>query len=97
MHVHFLFRIFYTQEYFDQQEAHRSTVMTSLVRKYHAISPLLIKVEGLVVYSNTGKSYRLKQYYAYWEKRIFDSLIKVPVVLYILMYVRKVRVKKECP
>ena len=51
--------------------------MNSLSRKYHAIGPLLIKMEGLVVYSNTGKSPRLKHYYSYWERRVFDALVKV--------------------
>lgn len=52
-------------------------MLGGLSRRYHAISPLLIKVEGLVVYTNTGKSPHLKTYYAYWEKRVFDSLVKV--------------------
>jgi hypothetical protein len=34
-------------------------------------------MEGLVVYSNTGKSPRLMHYYSYWERRVFDALIKV--------------------
>lgn len=51
--------------------------MNSLVRKYHGIGPLLIKVEGLVIKSNTGKAPRLKQYYQFWERKVFDSLVKV--------------------
>ena len=70
---------FFLQEYFEFQETHRSRIFSTLSRKYHAIGPLLIKVEGLVVSTNTGKSPRLKQYYAYWEKRIFDALLKVRV------------------
>ena len=29
--------------------------------------------------TNTGKSPRLKEYYTYWERRIFDALVKVRV------------------
>ncbi len=29
------------------------------------------------MYSNTGKSPRLMHYYSYWERRVFDALIKV--------------------
>ena len=65
------------QEYFEFQESHRCHIFQTLARKYKAIGPLLIKVEGLVASTNTGKSPKLKHYYAYWEKRIFDSLIKV--------------------
>ena len=51
--------------------------MGTLSRKYHAISPLLIKVEGLVVHTNSGKSPFMKRYYAYWERKVFDALVKV--------------------
>lgn len=54
----------------------------SLFRKYHGIAPLLIKVEGLVVYTNTGRSLRLAQYYSYWEKALFDSFVKVSKALF---------------
>ena len=69
--------LIFLQEYFEFQETHRSHIFSTLSRKYHAIGPLLIKVEGLVVSTNTGRSPRLKQYYAYWERRIFDALLKV--------------------
>lgn len=68
------------QVYLDFQEKFRNSVFSSLSRKHHGIGPLLIKIEGLVVYTNTGKSPRLRQYYAYWEKRIFESLVKVQSV-----------------
>ena len=76
------FNNFLLQEYFDFQESYRSGIFNSLSRKYHAIGPLLIKVEGLVVYSNTGKSPRLMHYYSYWERRVFDALIKVNYTSY---------------
>ena len=71
----------FTQEYFEFQESHRCHIFQTLARKYKAIGPLLIKVEGLVAATNTGKSPRLRQYYAYWEKRIFNSLVKVSLTL----------------
>ncbi len=69
------------QEYFEFQEGYRSGVVGSLVRKYHGIAPLLIKVEGLVIFTNTGRSHRLAKYYTYWEKRLFDSFVKVQLLL----------------
>ena len=71
-----------SQEYFDFQESYRNGIFNSLSRKYHAIGPLLIKMEGLVVYSNTGKSPRLMHYYSYWERRVFDALVKVNYVFF---------------
>lgn len=70
----------YVQDYYDFQEEHRSSLLNSLSRKYHAIGPLLIKVEGLVVQTNTGKSPRLARYYEHWEKKVFESLVKVRIV-----------------
>ena len=69
--------LIFLQEYFEFQGEYRSGVVGSLVRKYHGIGPLLIKVEGLVVFTNTGRSFRLEKYYAYWEKRLFNSFVKV--------------------
>lgn len=62
------------KEYFDCIEKNRGMVISALARKYHAIGPLLTKVEGLVVNTNTGRSPRLVPYYLYWERRAFDSL-----------------------
>lgn len=66
-----------TQDYYDFQEEHRSNVLNALSRKYHAIGPLLVKVEGLVVQSNTGKCQRLAHYYEHWEAKVFQALVKV--------------------
>lgn len=57
-------------------------MMGTLVRKYHGVGPLLIKVEGLVAQSNTGHSSKLRNYYSYWEKRVFDALLKVRAGLF---------------
>lgn len=51
--------------------------MEGIVQKYLSIGPLLIKMESLVAGTNTGKSKMLKEYYAYWEKRIFVALNSV--------------------
>lgn len=50
-----------------------------LSRKYNAIHPLLTKMESLIMQTNTGKAKRMAQYYAYWEKKIFDALTKMVV------------------
>lgn len=68
------------QDYYDFQAEHRNGILGSLSRKYHAIGPLLIKVEGLVVQTNTGKSRQLAHYYEYWERKVFDALVKVSCV-----------------
>ena len=69
------------QEFFEHIERERAKDFEILARKYHAIGPLLTKMEGLVVHTNTGKSPKLHQYYTYWEKKVYQSLTKVNMVL----------------
>lgn len=65
------------KEYFEHIERERAKDSEILARKYRAIGPLLTKMEGLVVHTNSGKSPKLHQYYAYWEKKVYDALLKV--------------------
>ena len=65
------------KEFFTFIEVERAKDVELLARKYQAIGPLLTKVEGLVVHTNTGSSAKLQHYYGYWEQKIFSSLTKV--------------------
>ena len=65
------------QEYFDYIAQEQRKDFEFILRKSQAIGPLLTKVEGLVVNTNTGESPKLKQYYAHWEMKIFNSLTVV--------------------
>ena len=58
-------------------EKEREEDLEILVRKYQGIGPLLTKVEGLVVHTNTGRNPKMSQYYAYWELKIFKAIVKV--------------------
>ncbi|KAI8922930.1 hypothetical protein BC831DRAFT_55734 [Entophlyctis helioformis] len=61
-------------EFFDSINRHRNNVVEALVLKYRSIGPLLMKTESLVANTNTGKSKMLKDYYAFWERKIFMAL-----------------------
>ncbi|XP_077995609.1 dynein axonemal heavy chain 10-like isoform X2 [Glandiceps talaboti] len=65
------------KEFFEYIEKERAHTFETLARKYRAIGPLLTKMEGLVVHTNTGRSPRLASYYAYWERRVYESLTKL--------------------
>jgi len=65
------------QEYFLYIEREQKLDFQFMLKKFQAIAPLLTKVEGLVVNTNTGEAPRLKQYYAHWELKIFDALTTV--------------------
>ncbi|XP_072163343.1 dynein axonemal heavy chain 10-like [Diadema setosum] len=65
------------KEYFEYIERERLHTYETLARKYRAIGPLLTKMEGLVVHTNTGRSPRLHAYYAFWERRVYETLTKM--------------------
>jgi len=55
----------------------RNDTVEGLVQKYTSIGPLLIKMESLVAGTNSGRSEKLEDYYAFWEKKIFYALNQV--------------------
>lgn len=69
--------LFLLQEYFEHVERERGKDFEILARKYRAIGPLLTKMEGLVVHTNSGRSSKLSAYYSYWEKKVYDALTKL--------------------
>ncbi|XP_059165934.1 dynein axonemal heavy chain 10-like isoform X2 [Physella acuta] len=65
------------KEYFEYIEQERVKDLEILARKYRAIGPLLTKMEGLVVHTNTGRSPKLARYYAFWERKVYEALTKM--------------------
>ncbi|XP_010134250.1 PREDICTED: dynein heavy chain 10, axonemal, partial [Buceros rhinoceros silvestris] len=67
------------KEFFDYVKCERTKDVAHMVRKYSAIPQLLVKVEGRVANTNSGKSSKLTSYYTYWEKRIYQALTQLIV------------------
>lgn len=67
------------EEFFDYVKCERTKDVAHMVRKYSAIPQLLVKVEGRVANTNSGKSSKLTSYYTYWEKRIYQALTQLIV------------------
>ncbi|XP_062480123.1 dynein axonemal heavy chain 10 isoform X3 [Pezoporus occidentalis] len=67
------------REFFEYVMCERAKDVAHMVRKYSAIPQLLIKVEGRVTNTNSGKSPKLTSYYAYWENRIYQALTQLIV------------------
>uniref|UniRef100_H3BAL0 Dynein axonemal heavy chain 10 n=1 Tax=Latimeria chalumnae TaxID=7897 RepID=H3BAL0_LATCH len=65
------------KEFYDHIEHERAKDIVLAVRKYSAIGPLLTKMEGLVVHTNTGKASKLGLYYAYWERKVYSTITKM--------------------
>ncbi|NXH21068.1 DYH10 protein, partial [Bucco capensis] len=67
------------EEFFECIKCERAKDVAHMVRNYSAIPQLLIKVEGRVANTNSGKSPKLTSYYAYWENRIYQVLTQLIV------------------
>ncbi|NXY70120.1 DYH10 protein, partial [Glareola pratincola] len=67
------------KEFFEYVKCERAKDVTHMVRKYSTIPQLLMKVEGRVANTNSGKSPKLTSYYAYWENRIYQVLTQLIV------------------
>lgn len=67
------------REFFKYVMCERAKDVAHMVRKYSAITQLLIKVEGQVTNTNSGKSPKLTSYYEYWENRVYQALTQLIV------------------
>lgn len=63
------------QEYFD---SYRTKVLADLVKDYQNIGNMYLKsIEESTVRSSTQGAKEMKQYYYYWERRIFNAITKM--------------------
>lgn len=63
-------------EYFKTIERRRTGKMAQIQKLYDSIGPLLIKLESLVLGTNTGLSDKMKYYYKFWEKEAFSCIVR---------------------
>uniref|UniRef100_A0A8C4QEU2 Dynein heavy chain tail domain-containing protein n=1 Tax=Eptatretus burgeri TaxID=7764 RepID=A0A8C4QEU2_EPTBU len=62
-------------EFFKMTAQQREADVEQLVCAWWEVSPLLMKIESLVVGSSTGCSPALADYYSHWEKQAYKSLV----------------------
>ncbi|XP_062874230.1 dynein axonemal heavy chain 10 [Trichomycterus rosablanca] len=65
------------KEFCELVEKERIRDVNLLRRKYSAIGPVLTKMESLITQTSSGRSKHMAQYYAYWERKVFDSLTRM--------------------
>ncbi|XP_076006843.1 dynein axonemal heavy chain 10 [Genypterus blacodes] len=65
------------KEFCEVIERERATNVNLLAQKYSDIGPLLTMTEHLVMQTSSGKASSMERYYACWERKVFDSLIKM--------------------
>lgn len=63
-------------EYFKTIERRRTGKMAQIQKLYDSVGPLLIKLESLVLGTNTGLSDKMKYYYKFWEKEAFSCIVR---------------------
>lgn len=68
--------VMYIDDYFNAIEENKNDKMKKLKIQFESIGPILIKLETLILDTHTGDSDCMKYYYAYWEKQLFELLIR---------------------
>ncbi|KAF4667709.1 Dynein heavy chain 10, axonemal [Perkinsus chesapeaki] len=61
-------------EFYDFFETHRVAEVEKLVDQYEAIGPFLIKIEETTAGTKSGAAESMREYYVYWERRIFNAI-----------------------
>lgn len=75
--VHFIEpAIMYIVDYFNAIEQNKNDKIKKLKIQFESIGPILIKLETLILGTYTGHSDCMQYYYAYWEKQLFELLIR---------------------
>lgn len=62
-------------EYFKCIRLYQSQEVLDLVRIYKDIGYILLKIEGIIWDTSTGCCPKMKQYYQYWEKAIYQVVV----------------------
>ncbi|XP_050294970.1 dynein axonemal heavy chain 10 [Anthonomus grandis grandis] len=63
------------KDFFNTMYDKRTDKVSSMIKIYESFAPILIKLEYLVLGTNTGNSPEMYSYYSFWEVEIFKSLI----------------------
>ncbi|KAF2892470.1 hypothetical protein ILUMI_13689 [Ignelater luminosus] len=67
------------KDFFAEMSVNRTERVCQLVKLYETFGPILMKLESLVLETNTGNSPLMYHYYAYWEYKIYEGLIKMTI------------------
>ncbi|KAJ8924399.1 hypothetical protein NQ315_007195, partial [Exocentrus adspersus] len=55
----------------------RTEKMSKLMKEYESFGPILIKLEVMVLNTNTGKAPSMVPYYSFWETEIYKAFIQM--------------------
>lgn len=54
----------------------RTRKVAQMKKIFDSIGPTLIKLESIILNTFTGESNKMKKSYAFWEKEMYNSIIK---------------------
>eukprot|EP01135_Chromosphaera_perkinsii_P002697 Nk52_evm65s226 gene=Nk52_evmTU65s226 len=82
------------QGFLDALHECRAHTSERILAQYRAIGPLIVKTEGLVANTNSGSASQLKNYYRYWEAKIFSCLTKM-IIANLAKYLDMIKSKES--
>lgn len=59
--------------------AKRRETVHEMASIYDTFTPILMKMENQILQTNTGSASAMKDYYEYWEDRVYKSLYRMIV------------------
>lgn len=63
------------KDFFSRMNLLRTEKVSKMLKIYESFGPILIKMEAMVLNTNTGKSPSMISYYTFWEEEIYKALI----------------------
>ncbi|KAJ8934453.1 hypothetical protein NQ314_013327, partial [Rhamnusium bicolor] len=67
------------KDFFHIMNNNRTEKMSQMMKVYDSFGPILIKMEAMVLNTNTGKAPAMVPYYFFWENEIYKALITMTI------------------
>lgn len=64
------------KEFYRELDSVRTVKVSQMKKIFDSIGPTLIKLESIILNTYTGESNKMKQSYVFWEREMYNSLIK---------------------
>lgn len=64
------------KEFYRELDSVRTVKVAQMKKLFDSIGPTLIKLESIILNTYTGESNKMKRSYAFWEKEMYNSLVK---------------------
>nr|XP_023024309.1 dynein heavy chain 10, axonemal [Leptinotarsa decemlineata] len=65
------------KDFFSAMYDNRTEKTSKAMKIYESFGPILIKLEAMILNTNTGRSPAMANYYSYWEAELFKALVSM--------------------